>query len=57
MQQIVYELFSRGQGDLGDTGHVHLNAMSPWIEAARGVPPAEAPRIVRSGRASEPSGP
>jgi hypothetical protein len=49
MQQIVFELFSRGRGDLGDAGHVHLNAISPWIEAARGVPLAEAPRIGAEG--------
>ena len=49
MQQIIYELLSRGQGDLGDSGHVHLNAMSPWLEAVRGVPFAEAPRIGERG--------
>lgn len=49
MQQIVYELVSRGRGDLGDGGHVHLNAMSPWLEAARGVPLDRAPRIGSKG--------
>ncbi len=45
MQQIVYEVLSRGRGDLGDAGHRHLYAMSPWIEASFSVRLADAPRI------------
>ncbi len=45
MQQIVYEVLSRGRGDLGDAGHRHLQAVSPWLESARGVAVQEAPRI------------
>jgi hypothetical protein len=45
MQQIVYEVLSRGRGDLGDGGHRHLYALSPWIEARYSVPLDAAPRI------------
>ena len=38
MQQIVYELLMRSHGDLGDDGHRHMYALSPWIEAAASVP-------------------
>jgi hypothetical protein len=36
-QQIVYEVLMRGRGDLGDTGHGHMYAMSPWIESCGSV--------------------
>ena len=49
MQQIVYEVLSRGRGDLGDAGHRHLYAMSPWIEAPWSVRIADAPRIGERG--------
>jgi hypothetical protein len=45
MQQIVYEVLSRGRGNLGDDGHGHLYAMSPWIESAWSVRMDDAPRI------------
>lgn len=46
MQQVVYEVLSRGKGDLGDDGHRHLYALSPWIEAPRSsVSMDAAPRI------------
>ena len=38
MQQVVYEILHKGAGNLGDSGHVHLNAVSPWIESFDGVP-------------------
>ena len=45
MQQVVYEVLSRGRGDLSDAGHRHLYALSPWIEANYSVRLDEAPRI------------
>jgi hypothetical protein len=45
MQQIAYEVLSRGRGDLSDAGHRHLYALSPWIEARYAVPLDAAPRI------------
>jgi len=50
MQQIVYEVLSRGRGDLGDEGHRHLYAVSPWIEARWAVPLEDAPRLGERGR-------
>ena len=49
MQQIVYEVVTRGKGDLGDQGHRHLNAMSPWIDGAHTVRLQDAP-LVGEGR-------
>lgn len=45
MLQLVYEVASRGNGNLGDDGHVQLHAVCPWIEALNGVPLEEAPRV------------
>jgi Sulfotransferase domain len=50
MQQVVYEVLSRGRGDLGDEGHRHLYALSPWLESSYGVPLERAPRIGDAGR-------
>jgi len=50
MQQIVYEVLSHGDGDLTDSGHGHLYAVSPWIEAIDGVPVQEAPVIGKRGK-------
>jgi Sulfotransferase domain len=50
MQQLVYEVLSRGQGDLGDGGHRHLYAVSPWIESRWAVPLEAAPRIGERGQ-------
>jgi len=44
MQHVVYEVLRRGRGDLVDTG-MTLYAVSPWIEALKSVPLAEAPLI------------
>ena len=49
MQQIVYEVLSRGRGDLGDAGHRHLYAVSPWIESHWSVRMDDAPRIGERG--------
>ncbi len=45
MQQVVYETVNRGRGDLGDTGHGHLYAVSPWIDAVTAVPLEDAPLV------------
>ncbi|MGD8276801.1 MAG: sulfotransferase domain-containing protein, partial [Gemmatimonadota bacterium] len=44
MQHVVYEVLRRGAGDLVDTGTT-LYAVSPWIEALKSVPLAEAPLL------------
>ncbi len=50
MQQIVYEILHKGNGDLSDTGHIHLDAVSPWIEAVDGVCVKDAPLLGAKGR-------
>ncbi len=45
MQQVVYEVLCHGKGDLGDSGHRHMYALSPWIESIGSVSMEEAPRI------------
>jgi hypothetical protein len=45
MQQIVYEIVTRGQGDLSDSGHGHLYATCPWIDAINSVPLEDAPLV------------
>jgi hypothetical protein len=45
MQQVVYEVLSRGKGDLSDDGHRHMYAVSPWIESRHSVSLDAAPRI------------
>jgi aryl sulfotransferase len=37
MQQIVYEIVNRGQGNLSDEGHGHLYAICPWIDGVNSV--------------------
>lgn len=49
MQQIVYEVLSRGKGNLEDDGHRHSQAVCAWLEAERGVPLDRAPRIGMQG--------
>lgn len=50
MQQVVHEVMQRGAGDLGDDGHRHLYAASPWIEAPNGsVSMEDAPRLGPEG--------
>ncbi|PCI43226.1 MAG: hypothetical protein COB51_11840 [Moraxellaceae bacterium] len=34
MQQIVFEILHRGEGNLGDDGYRHMYALSPWIETS-----------------------
>ena len=42
MQQLVYELLTRGQADLVKADRA-LGSVSPWLESVRGVPVEEAP--------------
>jgi hypothetical protein len=42
MQQLVYELLTRGQEDLVKADRA-LGSVSPWLESVRGVPVEEAP--------------
>jgi hypothetical protein len=50
MQQLVYEVLSRGRGDLSDAGARHLYAVSPWIEARWSVRLEDAPPVGPSAR-------
>ncbi len=34
MQQIVFEILHKGEGDLSDQGYGHMYALSPWIETS-----------------------
>ena len=45
MQQMVYEIVNRGQGDLSDSGHGHLYATCPWIDAVNSVALEAAPLV------------
>jgi hypothetical protein len=45
MQQIVFEIASRGRGDLSDSGYGHLYAVSPWIDAINSVSMEAAPLV------------
>jgi len=45
VQQIVYEILMRGRGNLGDDGHRHMYALSPWIESNASVPFERAPLV------------
>jgi hypothetical protein len=45
MQQLVYEVVNRGQGDLSDKGHGHLYAACPWIDAVNSVSVEDAPLV------------
>jgi hypothetical protein len=47
MQQIVFEILHRGEGDLSDQGYRHMYALSPWLEASPkgSVSLQQAPRL------------
>jgi hypothetical protein len=47
MQQVIFQIVTRGQGDLSDAGHGHLYAMSPWIDALHCVTVEGAPLVGR----------
>jgi len=46
MQQLLYEVLTRGQQDLAALGRT-LCEVSPWLESLRGVPIEVAPRVGR----------
>lgn len=50
MQNVVYEVLARGNGDLVDTGRA-LYAVSPWLEALKCVAVEEAPLVGNERRA------
>ena len=45
MQQLVYQIVTRGAGDFDDHGHRHLYAISPWIDAVNSVSIDAAPLL------------
>lgn len=45
MQQLVFEVLHKGEGDLSDTGHKHMYALSPWLETLGSVPLERAPLV------------
>jgi len=45
MQQLVYQILTRGEGGFEAPGRSHLYAISPWIDAVAGVSIEDAPLI------------
>ncbi len=45
MQQLVFEIVTRGHGDLSDRGYGHLYAVCPWIDAVNSVSMQDAPLV------------
>jgi len=45
MQQLVFQIMTRGEGDLSDQGFGHLDAVSPWIDALNSVSVDAAPLV------------
>lgn len=45
MQQIVYQIITKGEGGFSDDGHRHMNALSPWIESVGSVSLPDAPLV------------
>ena len=45
LQQVAYEVLLRVEGNLGDDGHRHMYALSPWIEANSSVSMDDAPLV------------
>ena len=45
MQQLVYQIVTRGDGELDARGRGHLYAVSPWIDALASVSIDEAPLV------------
>ncbi len=50
MQQIVFQVLTKGKGDFEDGGYKNLYAISPWIEGLNSVRLDRAPRLGASGR-------
>ena len=45
MQQIVYQIVTRGRGEFTETGRSHMYAISPWIEGVNSVSMSAAPIV------------
>ncbi|HYN08776.1 MAG TPA: sulfotransferase domain-containing protein [Vicinamibacterales bacterium] len=45
MQQLVYQIVTRGQGEFDDPRRSHLYAISPWIDAVNSVSMEDAPLV------------
>jgi hypothetical protein len=45
MQQVVYQIVTRGKGELGDEAHGPLYALSPWIDGVNSVALDNAPLV------------
>jgi hypothetical protein len=45
MQQLVYQIVTRGRGDFGSDGEGHLYATSPWLDAVNSVSVEDAPLV------------
>jgi aryl sulfotransferase len=45
MQQLVYQVVTRGRGEFGDGARGHLYAISPWIDAVNSVSIEDAPLV------------
>ncbi len=50
MQQLAFQILTRGRGVFNDGKYRHLSAISPWIEAIDGISISEAPLIGTPGR-------
>jgi Sulfotransferase domain len=48
MQQVVFQIVTRGQGDVTDPKYGHLYAISPWIDAVNSVSMTDAPLVGES---------
>jgi hypothetical protein len=49
MQQVVYQIVTRGEGVFSDEGLRHLYAASPWIDAVNSVSMEAAPLVGKPG--------
>jgi len=45
MQQVVYQIVTRGRGEFSAPGRSHLYAISPWIEGVNSVSLKDAPSV------------
>ncbi len=45
MQQLVYQIVTRGRGEFADPARSHLYAISPWIDAVNSVSMQDAPVV------------
>jgi hypothetical protein len=45
MQQVVYQIVTRGHGDYDDAAFSHIYGASPWIDATHGISMGDAPLL------------